>query len=319
MSFFDRKEEVLEIELTPYGRYLLSSGEMEPVYYSFFDDDVVYDLNYSGFSEEQNSTEGRIKESLRTHCQADFTGKDRNEYNTLQYDEKGLQHYFEREYALNSELGISDYYSDSAPSWDINVLKGEIAHTALNYTGSGPSYRIPQVKMSDAEYAKVVGNLSVTAGPDVPFDEEQRTIEEYGDGFIEVRQDFILLEINEGNTSFQKENFEIELFRVDEEFSWRSDFPKSASKYNTAELLTPLKFEGPAPPGSPSKVEYVDYFFDVDVDMEIDERVLCKYKGVDTAKGLFSQQLFDCGPDEGAPADQYRTNVRNIGEICEDV
>ena len=46
MSFFDRKEEVLEIELTPHGRYLLSLGELRPAFYSFFDDDVVYDGAY---------------------------------------------------------------------------------------------------------------------------------------------------------------------------------------------------------------------------------------------------------------------------------
>ena len=51
MSFFDRKEEVLEIQLTPHGRYLLSLGEFQPVYYSFFDDDIVYDSNYIGYSE----------------------------------------------------------------------------------------------------------------------------------------------------------------------------------------------------------------------------------------------------------------------------
>ena len=44
MIFFDRKEEVLEIELTSFGRHKLSKGEFEPVFYSFFDDDVVYEL-----------------------------------------------------------------------------------------------------------------------------------------------------------------------------------------------------------------------------------------------------------------------------------
>ena len=55
MIFYDRKEEVLEIKLTPYGRYLLSLGELEPVYYSFFDDDVLYDKKHL-IGKEENIT-----------------------------------------------------------------------------------------------------------------------------------------------------------------------------------------------------------------------------------------------------------------------
>ena len=43
MTFFNQKEEVLQIELTQYGKYLLSRGKWKPAYYAFFDDDVIYD------------------------------------------------------------------------------------------------------------------------------------------------------------------------------------------------------------------------------------------------------------------------------------
>ena len=43
MSFFDSKEEVIKIELTQFGKYLLSKGKFAPKYYAFFDDDIVYD------------------------------------------------------------------------------------------------------------------------------------------------------------------------------------------------------------------------------------------------------------------------------------
>ena len=39
MSFFNKKEEVYHIELTPYGRYLLSIGKLKPHHYRFFDDE----------------------------------------------------------------------------------------------------------------------------------------------------------------------------------------------------------------------------------------------------------------------------------------
>ena len=40
MEFFDSKEEVIDLQLTQFGRHLLSKGKFKPVYYSFFDDDV---------------------------------------------------------------------------------------------------------------------------------------------------------------------------------------------------------------------------------------------------------------------------------------
>jgi hypothetical protein len=54
MSFFDSKQETINIELTSYGKLLLSKGKFKPVYYAFFDDDVVYDSSYINLSESQN-------------------------------------------------------------------------------------------------------------------------------------------------------------------------------------------------------------------------------------------------------------------------
>ena len=46
MKFLDRKEQVLELHLTQYGKSLLSRGKFKPTHYAFFDDDVVYDSKY---------------------------------------------------------------------------------------------------------------------------------------------------------------------------------------------------------------------------------------------------------------------------------
>jgi len=56
MSFFDSKQEILNIELTQFGKYLVSKGKFNPVYYAFFDDDVVYDSYYMKLTESQNKT-----------------------------------------------------------------------------------------------------------------------------------------------------------------------------------------------------------------------------------------------------------------------
>ena len=119
---------------------------------------------------------------------------------------------FEREYSLNSELGISDYYSENAPAWDIDFLKGNLSTSNMVYSGSGPNYRIPQVNTEYVRYKKIVG--SNNPGPDPLFhDENIRDITTYNQNFVEVRKDFLLLEINEANTVSQRENFEIEFYK----------------------------------------------------------------------------------------------------------
>ena len=60
MTFFNKKEEVLSLELTPYGRHLLSLGKLKPKYYSFFDDDIIYNLDSAGLSEDSSEIKTRI-------------------------------------------------------------------------------------------------------------------------------------------------------------------------------------------------------------------------------------------------------------------
>ena len=43
MEFFNSKEDVLEIKLTQYGKFIYSKGKFKPTYYAFMDDDILYD------------------------------------------------------------------------------------------------------------------------------------------------------------------------------------------------------------------------------------------------------------------------------------
>ena len=70
-TFFNRKEEVIDLKLTRYGRTLLSLGKLKPEYYCFYDNDLIYDNQYGGQLpvtgsmqklEEQNIIADRIKE-----------------------------------------------------------------------------------------------------------------------------------------------------------------------------------------------------------------------------------------------------------------
>lgn len=61
MKFIDKKERVMDLKLTSYGHYLLSSGKFEPAFYAFYDDNVLYDGAYAQITESANKIHDRIK------------------------------------------------------------------------------------------------------------------------------------------------------------------------------------------------------------------------------------------------------------------
>ena len=63
MTFFNKKEEILELKLSSYGRQKLAAGSFKPTYYAFFDDDILYDGSRGGISEDNNDIEPRIQEN----------------------------------------------------------------------------------------------------------------------------------------------------------------------------------------------------------------------------------------------------------------
>lgn len=69
MAFFDKKQEVIDIQLTQFGKNLLARGFFKPVYYKFYDDDILYNSECADISEEQNRSEERIFEAQRMKTQ----------------------------------------------------------------------------------------------------------------------------------------------------------------------------------------------------------------------------------------------------------
>ena len=57
MEFFDKKQDVIDLQITQFGRYLLSLGRFKPVFYSFHDDNVLYNVENAGITELQNDSQ----------------------------------------------------------------------------------------------------------------------------------------------------------------------------------------------------------------------------------------------------------------------
>jgi len=148
MEFFDQKEEVIDIELTQYGKHLLSLGKFKPAEYAFFDDDVLYDIKYSAISdkddtdsthrteieEDQNKSKERIKDTPRIKAQHNFTDRE---------GRKGISQ--------------ADYYTDCGPYVLPQDLGGELV---LNFLNAQSNFEIGM----DIDTTDITSLKSIMAG-----------------------------------------------------------------------------------------------------------------------------------------------------------
>ena len=162
MEFFDRKEEVIDLQLTQEGKRLLAKGEFKPFYYDFFDDDILYDSQGSGFDEQQNSSVPRIKETPRIKTQNIVYGIE-TEFNKLKQlkeiqesvSNPGLKPVYTKNYLYNKNhdplkypLGLGDYSANLVPAWDLSLVSGLIntGSFSTTYNPEADYYEyIPQI------------------------------------------------------------------------------------------------------------------------------------------------------------------------------
>jgi len=330
----------MQIELTQYGKHLLSKGVFNPSYYAFFDDNILYDSEFAGFSEHQNEVNNRvIKDTPQLEGQYIFDSVEEQVRKVNKYiREKDEEfHTYGRLAELGSEatisqaakfhsmaapLGTSALDKIYAPSWSIEVLHGQISGTVNLLTGSYQNSFIPQLTPYPITYkykiikgealpanetrTKDEGELNLVddeAGPNITAVDQfappgglgdGEFIDQFDDGnYLAIYDDSLILQVEEKNTADNKENFDIEVYMVSTE--------KSTKKIGSdKEILVPLYFsktpelirndilldldELPeVTQVSENDSTYVDYFFNIYVDKEIDQKMLVQVLDKDEA------------------------------------
>ena len=183
MEFFDKKQDVINLKLTRYGRQLLSVGEFEPVYYAFSDDGIIYDTRWVSGSvraEEQWLVEKRIQEETpRIETLNSKVGAERTIFNTADISSYALEKniidlfnlgtdpqdleeleeyktgrlkldpdFADNEKLLINLLGQKRYFNNKAPAWNVLFYNGEISASARTYQHNGIAAPIPQISSS---------------------------------------------------------------------------------------------------------------------------------------------------------------------------
>tara|TARA_R110001583_G_scaffold17957_3_gene72130 strand:- start:4684 stop:5778 length:1095 start_codon:yes stop_codon:yes gene_type:complete len=364
MKFLNKKEEIIQVKLTQYGKHLLSKGILQPVYYSFYDDNILYDAEYAGITtEHQNEAHDRIVQTT-PQLEAQYI------FDSVEEQVRKVNNYIRsadeenHTYGLLAELGSeatvpqgAQYHSmvfpigtskldkDYLPAWDISFLNGELSSSVGAPTGSYQQAFIPQINSQPViyKYRVVEGDMSSPSairnledGDDFLVDPNSHPnqtaleesgvqtglgagefVEQFDDGnYLAIYDDSLILSVTEENTDFDKENFEIEIYKV----STQESTDKIGSN---KEVLVPLYFskkpdlvrngilldpediraeEKEIPQDDPS---YVGYFFDVLTDGEIDPKILVEV-----------MNKMDPSTKEATVEDLYKPSFEIIEEDC---
>lgn len=315
MTFFDKKQDVLKIELTPYGRSLLSNGKLMPKYYAFFDDDIVYDISAIGGTEDQDAIKNRIlNETPRLRPQRDLTSPEnlisnfeRSESSSHPFSEVQLNY-------LTEPLGTSDGTERNASSWHLTTILGEIDSSESTYDVSGSYLRqIPQVNMT-LEYKMEVRNTRddspVRGQPTSPSLPASRVFE---DGtYLQISDDQIIARIIEENGFTFKEGLEIEAFIFEDE---EKIIPLKMTPKTKSIINNMLVDENDEDSFIDVDKTYLEFWMSIFFDEDIPDSDLCK--GIEKLKkeDILLDIEVECPDEDGIDFDIYRTRVTDV-EKC---
>ena len=259
MGFFNKKEDVIDIKLTPYGKKLFAMGQFDPVYYSFHDEDILYDRTHIGLEENakydntnslitnkfgNQSIDKRISDSLsftaqpiRSSFESETVGVNKNLKENI--------------FDLFSFIGSSKFESQYYPAYEVKLYRGNMTGSITYTTGSGFSNRHSSIYI---EVTDVYNNVSKSVTSD----------------------EYFLIRIRELNSLFEKENFEIEFFEIDEyDAEYKTQLKYLSQEFTKSEEegligFSDLPTNGQISEGLPkTEDETVDYFFNVLFDKEI--------------------------------------------------
>lgn len=310
-TFFDSKEEVLDFELTSYGKLLLSKGMLKPSYYSFHDETVLYDKQYAGIADStQNNIEPRIQEEtpmlkvLANDFSIETARKEK-----LNIEEKKL-------YSKLFSLSTAPTQIQNAPSWNVVALKNNLLSASYTTTSTtGQHFNIPQLFFScsykeeirlDKQYLQAVKDYGLNAFNDdtITFELsplgplsldgistttlEQKsevdkkyntyiTSKHFQDGTIyTIEEDEIIIDLTQENVGIEEE-YEIEVFKYEvdkdgNEIVVPLDFIMKENELIVDDLLVDVEEQFKLLNFDKNKVEY---YFNLTTDEQIEQKLIC--------------------------------------------
>ena len=322
MEFFNKKEEVLDLQLTQYGKYLLSIGKLNPAYYTLHDENVIYDSEFSQGTELQNEARVRIQSDTPTlKTQYNFVSLD-----SMQSKATDFQDDKERTGVMTRPLATSNLGSDKIPSWNINALGGMLLTGSITPTtpasGSSIVQEIPQIgaeityrvssitvgnEFTEEEIEEITFGLAdgnVLQGIDISFDTEV-----FSDGStFSIDKDDLILQIVEDNAPMGNDNFEVEIFEVETGEDTNGDETEKlipmVFKKEPILIVNDILVEAVEEDDVEIDSTFVEYYFDLELDGEISSDIMCS-KLTDADKDVYKYAFKEFACPDIQPNYQY--------------
>lgn len=315
MSFFNKKEEVINIELTPYGKGLLAKGKFKPMYYEFYDDDIIYDSRYTSLEEKQGEIQQRIKETPSIKPQYSFDSADkrlkearerlartRNQYVPILEKRKNFTLGF-------LPLGNTSIGNEEATAIQIKLLNGSIDGTFINNEENKPK-NITTIKVQDINHIINVRKKEENeknevqielydTEPDEDNDASQEVV--FSDGILKITKEtgYLLLDMDEIGAENKNDRFEIFLYEMDEIEKIEKQLFFIKERNNIKDGLLYDTYEIKSMDREITE-EFVEYYFEILTDKEIPSEVLCGHLSKEQIEILRQKEGFeiDCTTPE---------------------
>lgn len=300
--------------MTPYGRYLYSIGKFKPHSYEFVDDDILYKA--SGSTEAQEDAHQRIiNETPKLKINRAYQDEGMRQTERIAIDEKRVvqKKMSQRQNGLSS-LGRSSYSSDNMPSFQVTMLQGRISGSSKTFETNrtfdnnkaediSGSIHIPQIDV-DIVIETTLKNLLGTNA----FEGSDLSSDTFDDGrYIDISYDSQIIHLKEFNSFYEKENFEIEVFLSASDGTLQPMKMEKRKSFIVNDILID---------GEPSEEiiedrsnDFMEYYFDIEVDRQIDPEELCRVVEKLEINNQFLDEELICPDQRTDRFDIYATRV----------
>lgn len=340
MTFFNKKEEVIEIKLTPFGKHKLAKGEFRPASYSFFDEDVIYDSDYGAAG---GNAHDRIKDTPRMRTQTRIDGTNQAtetevdqrpgeaQSNTIPLKKLSVTVQQTTRTDTKQPIGTSGIENSNPPAWRALMLQGELDSSETHFEDNDQVVHIPQMNVTKREFTLKATDTPSDRTLDVNFpDGSSLVLEENEDS------EFLLF-LGEKNADSLDKNFSMELYKVITENGKEKLTPLLFKKdYEYSRIVDGILMEIDEAPNPDLSIDeanreaLVNHYFEISSDREIDPAIIQKalagkrfadLRDLETFANMFvtddgEENRFNTGR---SASDLYNLSLEDIANMSKEV
>lgn len=303
MTFFNKKEDIIQLQLTPYGRKLLSHGKLKPAFYAFFDDDILYNSENAGFTESNSETKTRIlSETPSIKVQSSNFGIESN-IDTMY--EQVIDNY------MPNPIGTSSPIDKRSAGWEIFSLDKEFDTFDLTSSLNSSIQNIPQINCT-LNFTMSIDQFSTFSGEldDLVNDFDFQT--DSDGNFVKIEKETLVLYLTEKNGFVNNDAYSVEVFMYEED---NNNLQKLHFTHRPEKVVNDIYHEVTEPRGDVSQ-NNVEYYIDLLIDSEIPDREICKGLKKLNENNIYLELDLKCPDKQLSDISIYNSTIGDIEE-CE--